>query len=235
MLRGVQADLDAELWLNEYAVECLPAKADALVGLVRSLVAPGVPIDGVGLQTHLIADIPIAPGSFGLLVERLRRLGVEVAITEMDVPTGPTRDSTAQATIYTQITGECPEAGCSEITVRGVDDSHTWLDDPGIRAALRTLTAFPVPCTPLLLDPDYRPKSAYRAVATQLAEHRLQQVSRHERRPGPHRPSGRRVRGQSSRDRRSRALRPRYGRLHGKAASSPTQTRSGALPPSDSI
>jgi endo-1,4-beta-xylanase len=163
------ADPDAELWLNENFTEYLPAKADALVELVRTLRAGGTPIDGVGLQTHLIVDAPVRPGAVGDLVRRLRGLGVAVALTELDVPTGPTRDATAQAGLYRQVVGEAVGAGAEEVTVWGINDGTTWLDDPAARAGIPTLAAFPAPTRPLLLDIDNRPTSAHAAVAAVLA------------------------------------------------------------------
>jgi endo-1,4-beta-xylanase len=160
------ADPDATLWLNEIFTETFPAKADALVGLVRSLRERGVPIHGVGLQTHLILS-PAAPepGSVSRLVTRLRDLGVEVAITEMDVPLGPARSERAQVDTYRQVVDECLRSGCSEITVWGLGDGDTWLDSPAQRRGNPLLAAFfSLPSRPLLLDEDLRPKAAYSAV-----------------------------------------------------------------------
>ena len=115
------ADPSAELWLNENLTEYLPAKADALVELVRTLRARGTPIDGVGLQTHLTLDAPLRAGAVGEVVRRLRELGVEVAVTELDVPLGVDRDETEQARLVTQVVDECLAAGCGEVTVWGVN------------------------------------------------------------------------------------------------------------------
>lgn len=164
------ADPDAKLWLNEIFAELFPAKADALVALVASLRSRGVPIHGVGLQTHLtLTPAPPNPGSISGLVTRLRNLGVDVAITELDVPVGPLRNEQAQVDIYRQVAAECVAAGCSEITVWGVGDGDTWLDTPGARAGNPLLPLFfSLPSTPLLLDADLRPKAAYAAVVEAL-------------------------------------------------------------------
>ena len=59
------------------------AKATALKNLIKTLKSQGVPIDGVGLQSHfIVGEVPTT------LVENMREfvaLGVEVAITELDV------------------------------------------------------------------------------------------------------------------------------------------------------
>jgi endo-1,4-beta-xylanase len=158
------ADPEAELWINEVATEYLPAKADALVALVTDLKRRGVPLDGVGLQTHLVVDLPIAPGTVGDLVRRLRALGVEVAITEMDVPIGPTRDLDAQTSIYRSVVDECVAAGCEEVTTWGASDRSTWLDREPTRRNVPSLSAFDVPSRPLLFDEQLQPKPAYHAL-----------------------------------------------------------------------
>ena len=166
------ADPDASLWLNEVFTELFPAKGDSLVALVATLRSRGVPIHGVGLQTHLTLT-PAAPnpGSVSGLVTRLRNLGVDVAITELDVPLGPLRSEQAQVDIYRQVATECLAAGCSEITVWGVSDANTTLDSVGQRQNNPLLsTFFSLPSTPLLLDVALQPKAAYAAVVEAIQQ-----------------------------------------------------------------
>ncbi|HTZ68281.1 MAG TPA: endo-1,4-beta-xylanase, partial [Roseiarcus sp.] len=49
------ADPDAKLYINDYGVETAGPKMRALYDLVASLKRDGVPIDGVGLQSHFVA------------------------------------------------------------------------------------------------------------------------------------------------------------------------------------
>jgi hypothetical protein len=110
------------------------------------------------------------PGSISGLVTRLRNLGVDVAITELDVPLGPARTEQAQVAIYRQVATECLVAGCSEITVWGVGDGFTTLDSDGQRANNPFLSAFfSLPSKPLLLDTNLQPKAAYAAVVETIA------------------------------------------------------------------
>jgi len=160
------ADPDASLWLNEVFTELFPAKANAIVDLVASLRERGVPIHGVGLQTHLTLT-PVAPasGSISGLMSRLRDLGVQVAITELDIPLGPARSEQAQVDTYRQVVTECLLAGCSEVTTWGVNDTYTTLDSPGQRQNNPFLsTFFSLPSKPLLFDTAFAPKAAYLAV-----------------------------------------------------------------------
>jgi endo-1,4-beta-xylanase len=153
------ADPQARLWLNENVFERLTAKSDALVQLVARLVGAGVPITGVGLQAHFLSGRPPAPGVIEKLVRRLRAVGVEVAITELDLPVPARRGAVSQPAGYAQVVAECLRAGCREITVWGVNDAVTWLD-----AFLRRAHT-----DPLLFDAADRPKPAYGAFKRALA------------------------------------------------------------------
>ncbi len=120
-----------ELILNENFVEYSQAKADALVALVGALVEEGVAIDGVGLQTHLLFGEPDWD-RYARVMRDLGDLGVAVHITELDVPVAPTlADRQAvQDRRYRRAVTTCLEVdACRSITVWGVDDGHTWIDD----------------------------------------------------------------------------------------------------------
>ncbi len=155
-----EIDPDARLFLNEATVEYLPPKADSLLTLVADLVSSDVPIDGVGLQTHLVGGAP-APGVISGLIAGLSALGVEVAITELDIPIDPDEDAAVglerQADGYSQAVGECIDAGCREITVWGFTDRYTWIDD--ILGPDRD---------PLPYDADYVPKPAEAAIRERI-------------------------------------------------------------------
>lgn len=154
------ADPDAQLYLNENNVEYVPVKRAAFVDLVTQLVEDGAPIDGVGLQMHLLNGAP-EPGVVTELVEEFTDLGLEVAITELDVPVREDEDLESQAAIYEQVVGECLDAGCRDVTLWGFTDKHTWIDSylgPGLR--------------PLIFDEEYAPKPAYAALWEAVAARR---------------------------------------------------------------
>ena len=153
------ADPGAKLYINDYNVEGVNAKSTALYNLVKSLKERGIPIDGVGLQAHLI--VGQVPSTLQQNIQRFADLGVDVAITELDIrtqlPMTPAK-LTQQAADYKAVMNACVAlARCTGVTVWGFTDSDSWIPDtfPGQGAA-----------TPY--DENYQPKPAYHAIAEAL-------------------------------------------------------------------
>ena len=152
------ADPRAKLFINESTVEFMPAKAAALVALVKGLVARHVPINGVGIQAHLVSGT-VDAARLEQLVGDLEALGVEVAITELDVPaTAAVGPLQVQARTYAQALGACFVKRCREVTLWGFTDRYTWIDG-----------AFKKGLAPLPFDVNYRPKPALDAIRQRLA------------------------------------------------------------------
>ncbi|CAL9513431.1 Exoglucanase_xylanase [Nocardiopsis dassonvillei] len=150
-----EADPDARLFINDYNVEGINAKSDGLYRLASSLVARGVPLHGVGLQSHLI--VGQVPASMQANIQRFADLGLEVVVTELDIRT-PTPASQqqlqAQAADYTRVFQACMAVdGCGGVTVWGVSDAHSWIPD-----------VFPGQGDALPYDHRYEPKPAYWAM-----------------------------------------------------------------------
>ncbi|MER6417474.1 endo-1,4-beta-xylanase [Streptomyces sp. NPDC001137] len=153
------ADPAAKLYINDYNVEGVNAKSTALYNLVKDLKSRGVPIDGVGLQAHLI--LGQVPSSLQQNIQRFADLGVDVSITELDVRMALPADSAKlaqQAADYKSVLSACVAVTrCAGVTVWGFTDSDSWVPStfPGYGAA-----------TPY--DENYAPKPAYRAIAEAL-------------------------------------------------------------------
>ena len=60
----------------------VPGKHEALVALVSDLVHGGVPINGVGLQTHRLPGAVLDTERFASQMRDFTALGLEVAVTE---------------------------------------------------------------------------------------------------------------------------------------------------------
>jgi endo-1,4-beta-xylanase len=133
------ADPAAKLYINDYNVEGVNAKSTALYNLVKSLKAAGVPIDGVGLQAHLI--LGQVPATLQQNIQRFADLGVDVAITELDVRMALPADSTKlaqQKADFKSVMAACVAVTrCVNVTVWGFTDSDSWVDStfPGYGAA----------------------------------------------------------------------------------------------------
>jgi endo-1,4-beta-xylanase len=74
-----EADPDTKLYVNDYNIEGINSKSTAYINLVSDLKAQNVPVDGIGLQAHLI--VGSIPGDIQQNIERMATLGVEVPIT----------------------------------------------------------------------------------------------------------------------------------------------------------
>jgi endo-1,4-beta-xylanase len=117
------ADPNAKLYINDYNLNYPGAKIDNLIALVGRLQSRGVPIHGIGTQTHLILG---QAGEVQTQLQRLANTGLEVAITELDIkiPNGVTTDKlTQQEADYKTVFSACLNvANCVGITVWGVSD-----------------------------------------------------------------------------------------------------------------
>ncbi|KAI0749695.1 endo-1,4-beta-xylanase C precursor [Daedaleopsis nitida] len=123
------ADPAAKLYINDYNIESIGAKATAMLNLVKQLKADGVPIDGVGFQAHLI--VGSVPTSFQTVLEQFTALGIEVAITELDIRmTLPATDAllAQQQKDYQSVVQACMNVeGCVGITIWDYTDKYSWV------------------------------------------------------------------------------------------------------------
>ncbi|KAJ6624523.1 endo-1,4-beta-xylanase C precursor [Mycena sp. CBHHK59/15] len=115
------ADPNAKLYINDYNTETVGAKSNALLSLATSLKSSGVPLDGIGFQCHFIVGQTPSTASLVSNFQRFTALGLEVAITELDIRM--TLPSTAallaqQATDYQNVIAACKAvAGCVGATI----------------------------------------------------------------------------------------------------------------------
>jgi endo-1,4-beta-xylanase len=154
------ADPAAKLYINDYNVEGINPKSDALYDLVKKLKTDGVPIDGVGIQGHF--DLQNAfPSDMTENLQRFADLGLEVAITELDVRmTTPASaaDLATQAAYYKQAVEACVSVtACVGITVWGFGDRYSWVP-----------YSFPGEGAACLWDENLAPKPALAAVQEAL-------------------------------------------------------------------
>jgi endo-1,4-beta-xylanase len=155
-----EADPNARLFYTDYANEERGRKPDAMYALMASLRQRGIPIHGVGFQSHRWLD---GPPKLDALVEnmtRLKNLGLEVQFTEVDVQIqrgtfGSWEERlVAQAEAYGTMLKACViTKNCTAFVVWGFTDRYSWI--AGLTGNLDA---------PLIFDESYRPKPAYYAL-----------------------------------------------------------------------
>ncbi|KAA2250729.1 glycoside hydrolase [Solihabitans fulvus] len=155
------ADPNTRLYLNDYNIEGENAKSDGMYNLVKSLVAQGVPIGGVGLESHFI--LGQIPSTMQANMARFAALGVDVAVTELDdriqLPAG-SASLQQQGSDYAAVVNDCLAVPrCVGVSQWGVGDADSWI--PGTFSGYGAATMY---------DNNYQPKPAYYSSADALGK-----------------------------------------------------------------
>jgi endo-1,4-beta-xylanase len=167
-----QADPAVPLCLNEYGIEYADdgsrAKRRALLALLRQLRERGVPVDRLGLQSHLDAHRSFDRAGLTEFLKAVHALGCELMVTELDVNdvriAGDirTRDLAVarHADEYLDIVHAVTRP--KSITTWGLSDRHTWMSQYYKRTDGR-------PLRPLPLDTDLNRKPLWATLARYLS------------------------------------------------------------------
>lgn len=155
-----EADPKALLFYNDYNIEGMGPKSDAVYALLSKLKAQGVPIDGVGLQGHLDTQYGLPSDITGNLL-RFASLHLYSAFTEADVRTFVPvtgAELLAEGAGYNAMLQSCLQvARCISFTVWGWSDKWSWVP-----------RVFTGEGSADLYDENYQPKEAYAAVQQTL-------------------------------------------------------------------
>lgn len=136
-----QADPDAKLYLNDYSVGMWnkEGKTRAMYNLAKRLKDAGIPIDGVGFQTHTSVGY-FDPSEVEISIQKFREIGLNVIITEMDMEGGQRNgDQLIRAISNEELATQAEKyARIAEIMLKydntptfmvwGVRDNQSWLD-----------------------------------------------------------------------------------------------------------
>ncbi|WP_419806647.1 endo-1,4-beta-xylanase [Terriglobus sp.] len=168
-----QADPTALLTYNDYDIEGETeydaAKRSAVLLLLRRLKQRNVPIDAVGIQSHISAGGQHRYGtSLQQFIRSCREMDLEVFVTEMDVDDRELprdvlqRDAGVAQTYRSYLDTVLREQNVRAVLAWGVDDAHSWLQAKRPRND-------GAPHRPLLFDEKLRPKPAFAAVIGSFA------------------------------------------------------------------
>lgn len=158
---------DIKLYINDYSTE-QAAKRDILYDLVKDMLDKGVPIDGVGHQTHINIYYPPIDDIM-TSAQKFAELGLDNIITELDISMYEWNDHSdygddvpddllqLQAERYKQLFDALKEHKglFSEVVLWGISDGHTWLHDFPVKGRTDA---------PLPFDKQLQAKPAYWAI-----------------------------------------------------------------------
>jgi len=183
-----EADPAAQLYYNDYAIEGGP-KRDGALKLLTRLKASGVPITGVGIQSHMNLNWPAIP-ILDETITAFGKAGLKVMMTELDIDVLPSRTHNISADVsrseaadpaLNPYAGGLPDAVqqslarryadlfrlyqkhrevVTRVTFWGLTDKDSWLNNFPIRGRTNH---------PLLFDRAGKPKPALNAVLSTAA------------------------------------------------------------------
>jgi endo-1,4-beta-xylanase len=131
---AAQADPHTKLVYNDHGSGYFDQKSDAILALLRRMQDKNVPIHAVGTQAHLNADKPLHHANLSHFCKEVKRMGLELHITELDVKDVSLSDDfkirDAKVAEYTQnyLDTVCAEIKPKQILTWGVTDRRSWLD-----------------------------------------------------------------------------------------------------------
>lgn len=159
-----RADPDALLFYNDYSAERINEKSNVMYEMVQGMLERGIPIHGVGLQSHFILN-SINFSSMDQNMKRFADLGLLTNITELDIRMHNSLFDDPQALAdqaenYKQLMELCLEnESCTSFLMWGFTDAFSWV--PGF---------FENYGNALIYDQSYEPKPARESLFDVLSE-----------------------------------------------------------------
>jgi endo-1,4-beta-xylanase len=172
-------DPHALLLLNEFGFETVNEFGDqpgprrrATLQVLDRLLAHGVPVHGLGIQAHLLADRfaeRFHPAAYRRFLDEVADRGLKILITEMDVlddglPADVAVRDRGVADVYRRyLDVALDHPAVKALITFGLSDRYTWLQEdlPREDGAARR---------PLPFDEDLEPKPAYHALVRSLRD-----------------------------------------------------------------
>ena len=151
-------DPNCSLFLNEQIVDYDGPQGKAFLSLLERLLDRGVPIHGVGLQTHHINEVHDLD-ELKQYISIIGHMGLKVEITELDARLllfgGAEDPYQAQGDQFREVVKICiDDPACEGVTLWGITDGANWMDAvPPFK--------WKSPNAPNIWDEDMRKKPAY--------------------------------------------------------------------------
>lgn len=166
---------NGKLILNEYGIEFKNSfKTSKFLELVQGLKNSNIPIDGVGLQSHLtidkesLVDEPFDQSQFAQALQSYQNLGIDVYITELDVRINDDQTGKSdakferQAEIYKMVFESCLKySSVKSITMWGLNDDLSYLNGKAYWLPQERDWG-------LIFDGNFKPKPAYYSILNTL-------------------------------------------------------------------
>ncbi|HZD50751.1 MAG TPA: endo-1,4-beta-xylanase [Silvibacterium sp.] len=172
-----EADPKALLTYNDYGIETDAPdevqKRAAVLELVRGMQKRRVPIDAVGVQSHLKMQNPVPGKGLRDFVRELRRMHLRVFVTELDVDekklegSDSERDAAIARVYRDYVTMMVAESNVDAVLTWGITDRYTWLNGPKWARP----DGKPQRCLPFYAD--YQPAPAFFALRDALDSRQL--------------------------------------------------------------
>lgn len=123
------------LSINDYGIEGINSKSDTMYNVVKGFMADGVPVDAIGFQCHF--TLGQVPDTLAQNLKRFSDLGLDVAITELDINIGGPANETdleQQARDYWTVVDACVQTERCVSVVSSLHamilerlESHHWI------------------------------------------------------------------------------------------------------------
>jgi endo-1,4-beta-xylanase len=166
---AARVDPHARLTYNDYGIELdtpdQMTKRGQVLLLIRRMKARGIPIHAVGIQSHLDASNQLPGDGVIEFVRELRKMGLEVYITELDVRSGKLAGGEdarmkAVAHVYSDyLERMLVEPNVAAVLTWGISNRYSWLNRQDPNSTTPKKREFGLP-----FDEDFHPTPVFFAM-----------------------------------------------------------------------
>jgi endo-1,4-beta-xylanase len=110
---------EGNLYYNDYGADGVNSKSTSIYNLAKKWIQNKVPVDGIGLQSHLNAGL--RKDDISNNIKRFGELGLRISMTEIDI-------KNATAADWSNLMTACLENfNCVSFVTWGLSDQNSWL------------------------------------------------------------------------------------------------------------